>query len=423
MAAAATAELSSLEMISRPERALRDDPLLRRVWDDLGRPSCCRITGGYVRDRLLGRPCTDLDLTLEGDVEDAAAPAARLARTLGVRAHLLGTPPHRIWRIETTELKVELWPLGGLTLEDDIRRRDFTVNAVSWQLPEGPLVDLVGGLDDLHGGLLRSISRANLEDDPVRLLRAPRFLAQLRELALDDATRDRIRELAPRLTHAPRERVGQELLALLGGPAAARGLAACIDLDLVGPVAPDPRRLDERWLEDNLRAIDRLNERLRAGGTPVPQWADTARLAFLIRAWGVPTDRELAPSAWPRFVREQAGRAASLLDQARSTVHAPAADRRELAWFAGAAFPALHALAQAIEPNRRAWQRWWRQWRRDPEVLRDPRPLLSGDDIAEITGLDPGPELGEAVDALIRAQVRGELRSRGGAVAWLRRRA
>ncbi len=142
-------------------RVLRDDPLLIRVWGDLGRPVRCAVAGGYLRDRLLGRTSNDLDLTIDGDTAGAARPAKRLAKALGVRAHLLGTAPHEIWRIETSSIKVELWPLGGLTREEDIRRRDFSCNALSWELPDGPLVDLAGGLDDLRSGRLRAISRAN----------------------------------------------------------------------------------------------------------------------------------------------------------------------------------------------------------------------------------------------------------------------
>jgi len=449
---------------------LIDDLLLSRVWEAMGRPPGCRVTGGYVRDRLLGRPSTDLDLTLDGDVDDAAGPARRLAAACGVRAHLLGTAPHRIWRIETPSLEIEIWPLGELSPEADIRRRDFSCNALSRLLPDGPLVDLVGGLGDIRYGRLRAVSRENLASDPVRLLRGPRFLAQLADFDLDDRTRGWIRELAPALTGAPRERVGQELLKLLRGPAASRGLAECLDLGLFESAAPHSRQVDSRWLVENLGGADRLGARGRAGETPAPQLSDdhraaevprepqqalddlgvsvareppqgeghcgagvppagsrsgtggdAARLALLFRAWGLPTDRELAPYAWPRPVRETGSRAARLLDDALATVGGPFADRRELAWRAGSAFPALIDLAAACAPDVQGWTRWRRQWRRNPKTLVDPKPLLSGNEIAALAGIDPGPALGAVADALLKAQIRGEIRSRGGAVRWLRR--
>ena len=348
-----------------------------------------------------------------------------MGRALGVRPHLLGTPPHQVWRIETPELKVELWPLGDLTHQEDILRRDFTCNALSWELPDGPLVDLVEGIPDIEVGRLRAISRSNLEDDPVRLLRGPRFLAQLTDFEVDGRTRTWIRELAPTLAEAPRERVGQELLILLGAPAASRGLRECLELGLVEPSAPPACSVDGSWLCAHTDTLDALNNVPDAGGTPEGRQfvgdLDAARLALLFRAWGNPPDRDLAPYAWPKPVRENALRAAELLDEALAIVDAAPADRRELAWRAGPAFSALIALARAIDPGRDGWPRWWRQWRRNPAALEEPRPLLTGTEIAEVAGLAPGPELGAFVRGLLRAQVRGEIRSRGGAVRWLAR--
>ncbi len=405
----------------RNPATLRDDPLLRRVWDQIGRPAGCRVTGGYVRDRLLGRPSNDLDLTIEGDAVSAARPARRLAKALGVHAHLLGTEPHRIWRVETAGLKVELWPRGDLSIERDLLRRDFGCNALSWELPNGPFVDLVGGLDDLQGLLLRAVSRANLESDPVRLLRAPRFLAQLPSFELEPRTRAWIRELGAALAAAPRERVGQELLIMLRGPAASRGVAECLRLGLLGPASPAADRVDGEWITARLDAADRLAAAHHAGGTPagLDNCGDSARLAFLIRGWGVPSDRELAPYAWPKADREAALTAARNLEGALSTVDSPPADRRELAWRTGSAFPAVIALAAAVEPERAGWRRWWRQWSRDPAAFEDPHSLLTGGEIAGITGIEPGPELGKIVYALLRAQVRGEIRTLGGAKRWL----
>lgn len=402
---------------------LARDPLLRQVWEQMGRPSGCCVTGGYVRDRLIGRPSGDLDLTIDTTTDEAEKPARRLAQKLGGHAHLLGAAPHRIWRIETTSLKIEIWPLGWLSREEDIERRDFTCNSLSWKLPGGPLVDLVGGLSDLEGGLLRTSSPSNLEDDPVRLLRAPRFLAQLGAFTLDPKTRRWIRELAPSLARAPRARVGQELVSLLLGPSAARGLRACIDLGLVRFFSPPDCSADEDWLTENLGAADRLASPHQHPLRDAMGLAGNAsRLAFLIRAWGVPADRQLTPYAWRKPDRETALGAARLIDDALAGVDAPPSDRRELAWRAGPGFPALICLAAALEPGRPGWRKWWRQWRRDPPAFLKPRRLLTGPEIAEIARIEPGPRLGALVEDLERARVRGEIRTRRGAIRWLEAR-
>jgi len=145
-----------------------------------------------------------------------------------------------------------------------------------------------------------------------------------------------------------------------------------------------------------------------------------ARLAFLLRAWGVPSSGRLAGHAWPQAERDAALETARLLDDALTVVDASAADRRELIWRAGDAFPALIVLARAVAPENPGWARWRRQWRRGSRTLTATRPLLTGAEIAELTGIEPGPGLGNLVAALTRAQVRREVRTRGGAVRFIR---
>jgi len=399
--------------------ALEDDLLLKGVWEGLGMPAC-HATGGYVRDRLLRRRSVDLDLVLPGDLEDARGPARRLAARLDTRAHILGREDRRVWRIETPEINVELWPPGNLSFDDDIRRRDFSINALVWHLPDGPLEDRVGGLEDLEHGISRAISKQNLADDPVRLVRGPRFLAQLGEFVLDEPTRRWIRELAPRLRKAPRERVGQELLKLLRAPAAGRGLRSLVDLGLLEPAAPGEGRCDPKWLEFHPAAPARLSG---AAHHPVPaalrEAGEAAPLALLLRLWGAPSDPAVAPYAWARDDRRCAARAAALLEQTLATVDAPAADRRAFIRSAGMSFPATFALAAAVEPDNPRWRRWWRMWCDRRKDLIDPGLLLTGHEIAGHLGLEPGPELGRAVDALTEAQIRREVRTVGGAKRWL----
>ncbi len=138
-------------MIQRSVEALGSDPLLRKTWEELGRPRCY-LAGGYIRDHLLGRESRDFDFSMFGSADEVEEPARRFAGMHGMRAHLLGKPPRCVWRIDTADLKVELWPLGSLTVDDDILRRDFACNALVWQMPDGPLIDRVGGLEAIETG-------------------------------------------------------------------------------------------------------------------------------------------------------------------------------------------------------------------------------------------------------------------------------
>jgi tRNA nucleotidyltransferase/poly(A) polymerase len=399
--------------------ALENDLLLRSVWEGLGMPRS-HVTGGYVRDRLLGKKSVDLDLVLSGAVEATAAPAKRLAARLDTRPHLLGQGANRVWRIETPGIRVELWPRGSLSLDQDIQRRDFTCNALVWYLPNGPLIDHVHGLDDLRSGTLRAVQQKNLEDDRVRLIRAARFLAEFDNFELDSRTAKSITQLAPTLRGAPRERVGQELLKLLRAPRVVTGVRCLLRLGLLEHAAPGEARSDRGWLEDNLPAAARLSGESRH---PVPQAVRAARstalLALLLRSWNTPGIDSIAAYAWPQAVRNRAHIAATLIEGTTTTVESTAAERRAFIHSAGSAFPAALAVAAAIEPQH-PWRRWWRMWvQRGPELV-GPEPLLSGEQIGKLLDLPPGPKLGRAVNALTAAQVAGAVRSEAGARRWLR---
>jgi tRNA nucleotidyltransferase (CCA-adding enzyme) len=406
-----------------PQETLRSDRLVVEVWNEMGRPPCF-VAGGYLRDRLLGRQSTDLDFSLPGDIEAAGAVAHRLGRARGTRPHLLGRAPRAVWRVDSEGLKVELWPLGSLTIDDDILRRDFSCNALVWQVPDGPLIDRVGGLDDLRSGRLRAVSRGNLEDDPLRLLRAARFLAQLDGLALDRRTASFIRELAPALARAPRARVGNELRLLLASTGAERGLRSLLELETFRHAAPPGASPDPAWMDDNADAIGRLAGSRRH---PVPgavgEAGLAAPLALLLRGWGCPADDGSAEYSWPREERTAAVRAARLLDRAIAGVGLDAAGRREIIHVAGADFPVLLAAAAAVaggDPSAAAgWRRWWAQWRRQGERLTSPPTLLSFDELAARSGLPPGPAVGRLLRRLRLAQVRGTVRSAAGARRWI----
>ena len=398
---------------------LENDLLLRGVWEGLGSPEC-HATGGYVRDRLLGRDSVDLDLALPGDLDHARGPARRLAARLDTRAHVLGRGSKRVWRIEAPEIKVELWPLADLSLDEDIHRRDFSCNALVWQMPDGPLLDRVGGLADIESGILRAIKKKNLEEDPVRLVRAARFLAQLPEFDLEPRTARWIRSLAPRLRRAPHERIGQELLKLVNATGAERGFRALASLGLLTRASPFNKHCDETWLDSNVEAVSRMRPATHPQRAALAAAGTAAPLALLLRAWGKPHAGAVARYAWPRNLRNNAARAARLLDEAPAVADGPVGGRRVFMHRAGAAFPTVLAAAAAVDPDHN-WARWWRLWRTRGSQLVHPEPLLTGEEVGTVLGIYPSPALGRAIDVLTEAQVLGEIRTVEGARRWLRR--
>jgi poly(A) polymerase len=182
------------------------------------------MVGGAVRDHLLGRPYKDLDLI-------CPSPEV-LARRLGRIHHAAvvpflkkaDAPCHRVVSRADPEDFLDLSPITGGSVEGDLERRDFTINAMALPvLPGngfGPLIDPLGGRRDLAARTLRACGPNAFHDDPVRILRALRIAAQL-GFAVAPATLDLARRDADALAAVAVERCVKELFDLLAQPSSA----------------------------------------------------------------------------------------------------------------------------------------------------------------------------------------------------------
>lgn len=190
------------------------------------------VVGGAVRDRLLGLPVHDIDFVLAGDGLAAAKHTAnRLKAEYFPLDRERGTGRVLVARPEGGRLMLDFSVLRGASLEEDQRRRDFTVNSLALDVRDpGRAFDPLGGAADLRDRLIRTCAADSFEDDPVRVLRAVRFAAQL-GFRIEPATRDRLRAAVHLLPQASPERRRDELLKILGGARVAAALSA---LDLLG---------------------------------------------------------------------------------------------------------------------------------------------------------------------------------------------
>lgn len=198
------------------------------------------IVGGAVRDAALGREVSDLDLAVVGD---PGAAAKAIGAALGEHAFELSAEfgtwrvvaPGRGWQIDVTVLR------GG-SIEADLAERDFTIGAVAVPLAGGEPIDPHNGLADLDARVLRAVSDASFESDPLRLLRAPRLAAEL-ALEIDPGTTALARASAPRAAEPAGERQLAELRQLLGGPDPLQGLRLCDELGVTAAVLPEVEAL------------------------------------------------------------------------------------------------------------------------------------------------------------------------------------
>jgi poly(A) polymerase len=194
------------------------------------------VVGGTVRDELLGRPVTDVDVAVAGDPESAARALARIVR--GPVFQL--SERFGAWRAldRRAGLTYDVSALQGETIEADLARRDFSVNAMARPVGGGSVIDPEGGRADLDAGVLRVLSRESYEADPLRALRLARLAAEL-GFVPDPATEELTRDAAPRLVEASVERVFGELKRLLTAPGALAGLELADRLGLLRVVLPE----------------------------------------------------------------------------------------------------------------------------------------------------------------------------------------
>jgi len=192
------------------------------------------LVGGTVRDTLLHRLSDDVDLAVQGDCE-------RLARELGDAtggAVFNLSQRYALWRVLLPDGRVDLTPLRGPTLADDLAGRDFTVNALARPLAGGDLIDPLGGRDDLRAGCLRPCSEEAFTDDPLRVMRLARLAL---DLGFEPAPGAEVaaRAAADALASVSGERVQHELSATLALPAATRAVRRLSDLGALAVVLPE----------------------------------------------------------------------------------------------------------------------------------------------------------------------------------------
>jgi poly(A) polymerase len=215
------------------------------------------LVGGTVRDALLGRPGEDIDLTTDARPEAALAllrPLARATWTIGIEFGTVGgeVGGHRV---EITTFRADRYDrisrnpqvAFGTALVEDLRRRDFTMNAMAVSVVDRSFTDPFGGLADLARGQLRTpgAPEESFADDPLRMLRAARFVAQLSArdgsatLSVDPGVRAAIEAMADQLGRITAERVQAELSKLLLGTDPRRGLELLVDTGLAEVVLPE----------------------------------------------------------------------------------------------------------------------------------------------------------------------------------------
>ncbi len=206
-------------------------PLVQKVLDILPPEQEIYLVGGAVRDLLLSRPSPDLDFVLPAN---GIAIGRKIANAL--HADFLPLDLEReIARVIVTgedgsRVFLDFSVYRGATLEDDLRARDFTINALAYNPRSQQLIDPTEGGKDLRGKIIRACSPSAISDDPVRILRAIRQAAAF-DLQIDKQTRAWMKESVSLLKRISPERLRDELFKILKGP---KPQACMLALEMLG---------------------------------------------------------------------------------------------------------------------------------------------------------------------------------------------
>ena len=441
--------------------ALAENPVVRILADAFaGAGFDLAVVGGPVRDALLGRVTHDLDFTTNARPDDIlrlVKPLATAHWDIGREFGTIGARVHGE-QVEITTYRADAY--DGVTrkpvvqfgddIDGDLVRRDFTVNAMAFLVPQQRLVDPTGGVEDLIAGLLRTPTAPEVSfgDDPLRMLRAARFSAQL-GFGIEEGTLAAIAELRQTLTIVSPERIQAELVRLLQSADPVRGIRVLVDTGLIDEFLPEVSALrleiDEHHhhkdvYEHSLTALEQAItlERERHPDEP----ADAIlRLAVLLHDIGKPRTRRLEPGGAVsfhhhdvvgsrlarkrlqalRFDKESTDAVAKLIE-----LHLRFFGYAEGAWTdsavrryvrdAGDQLERLHILTRAdvTTRNRRKAARLASAYDdieqriadlREQEEIDAIRPELDGNDVQRILGIAPGREVGEAYRFLLELRL------------------
>ncbi|MDP9497090.1 MAG: CCA tRNA nucleotidyltransferase [Actinomycetota bacterium] len=437
------------------------------------------LVGGSVRDALLGRLGDDLDLTTDARPErvlEIVSGWAEATWDTGIAYGTVGVA-RRGFKLEVTTYRAEAYRSDsrnpevtyGTSLVDDLARRDLTVNAMAvalphWTAPDA-FVDPYGGRDDLAAGLLRTPGppEDSFADDPLRMLRVARFVAQL-GFRVEPGAVAALSAMADRLEIIAKERVKDELSKLLLGAHPRRGLELLVDTGLADSVLPELPALrleiDEHHqhkdvYQHTLQVLERA-VRLEEHGPDL-----VLRLAAVLHDVGKPRTRRHEPGGGVSFHHHEVVGAAMARKRLRALtfgkdVVEPVALLIELhlrfhgygtgaSWTdsavrryvtdAGDQLERLHRLVRSdcTTRNRRKAAQLQAAYDdlerrivrlRAQEELSRIRPDLPGERVMELLAVPPGPVVGRALKHLLALRMEhgplGEERAEAELLAWAR---
>ena len=235
------------DVISMKIRKKKIDTDVLRILDRLRQNGCeAYVVGGAVRDLVMGNEPKDFDIVTDAGIDRIASlfeHTVQVGESFGVSLVVINGRPYEVAQFrEDGEYRDGRRPVSirSATAERDVRRRDFTINALLYDSDTEEVIDYVSGIDDIRAGIIRTIGdpAVRFAEDRLRMLRAIRFAAGF-GFAIEPAVMEAIRHSAPAITDISSERIGRELGAIFSGNHPDRALDLLDSSGLLGVVLPE----------------------------------------------------------------------------------------------------------------------------------------------------------------------------------------
>lgn len=397
-------DITTLSRISKDNLA----KLINKLPFDLNLlPSQTYLVGGAVRDALLNRKRDYFDL-------DFVLPTAAIATARQIAHNYHGgfvilDQQRQIARVVFKTGTLDFALQEGENLEKDLYRRDFTINAIAYHPQTKTLIDPLKGVEDLKLGILRMISQANLEDDPLRLLRAYRQAAQL-DFTIETITRSTIQQLGDLIANVAAERVQAELRYLLSSDRGNKWLILAIEDGLFQP-----------WLKNTaakkLKKLDEIGSnvsKLEATFAPKLKFSRTeiilTKLACLVSEIPEVAESELIKL---KFSRTEVRTVTTALKYISTLQGNPDEISLREQYFlfldSRKVFPVLALLGSTLDTNEHLIVYLMQRYLNPEDPVVYPQPLITGHDLIKQLKLSPSPVIGKLLTEIQIAQIEGKI--------------
>jgi tRNA nucleotidyltransferase (CCA-adding enzyme) len=380
-------------------------------------PSSAYLVGGSVRDALLDRikDKLDLDFVLP---EKAVETAREIARQYGGGFVVLDEA-RQIARVVFDAGTLDLALQEGNSLEIDLKRRDFTINAIAYNFAEDKLIDPLGGMADLAAGTIRMVAEANLKDDPLRLLRAYRQAAQL-DFTIEENTRGVIRSLAPLLTTVAAERIQAELNYIFLAPGGNKWLAAAGEDGLLQPWfgTIEGKKLAELNAVETI--IKKNCDRSLIKDADSSELLITVKLATLLSPTPETAETQLIGLKYSRSHLRAVCTAVRYLPQLQNKTQMSLREQYFFFLEVKDIFPLVITRAIATNVSPEITDSLIKRYLNFDDPVAHPQPLVTGNDLIQQLNLKPSPAIGKLLTEIQIAHIENKIFTPNQAIEFAR---